>query len=160
MAGNAEAAPQQEDRHVLSTDPKEVSRISARLFRHIPNLVERAARLVLSNVCSQRVAAKALRVSRWAVNRAVTAIQESRDVGVVGRPCALGPVARAELQLRIHASKDTAHPMTMAQIAEQVRCACPPPLVDACWSMHLACNCAGRAAESSFSPTSGLGCGH
>ena len=105
----------------ITHDIHEVEKMAARLYRHIPNLVERGAEMVRQKVCSQAVAARALRISRDAIRRAVIALNESRVVGAIGRPSCLTEPGVIELRQRIDDSKDTPHPLTMLEIAGLVR---------------------------------------
>ena len=69
-------------------NPKAVQRyLSEKAFLNLPNMLYRAAVLVIMGLCSLRIAAQATGETKSAVQRAVEAIRLGREPGKNGRPC-------------------------------------------------------------------------
>ncbi len=89
-------------------------------YRGYTDQREKAARLVLDNVCSLELAGIALGISPYSVHRAVEAIKNDRVVGRIGRPAALTPPLAEKLMSVISKANESNTSLSAEQIAAHV----------------------------------------
>jgi hypothetical protein len=94
-------------------------------YRGFADKREKAARLVLDDVCSPELAAAALGVSHSSVHRAVEAIKNYRVVGRNGLPAALTPTVTEKFKSVISEANECNCSLSAEQIAAHVcHCSC------------------------------------
>ncbi len=89
-------------------------------YRGYTDQWEKAARLVLDNVCSPELAGVALGISLYSVHRAVEANKNDRVGGWIGRPAALIPPLAEKLKSVISKANESNTSLSAEQIAAHV----------------------------------------